>query len=86
MVGVRSIILPGRNEQLILTNALLNISTNKGKKPFKNTLKEIFGLIHSKQSDYWYVEKQNAKFVAVFYVRQSIKIALIFTYLYIRSI
>ena len=71
MGGVKSISLPGRNEQLILTNALLNISTNNGKKLLKNASKEIFELVHSKRSDYWYIEKQNAKLVAVLYVRQS---------------
>jgi len=69
MGGVKSISLPGRNEQLILTNALLNISTNNGKKLLKNASKEIFELVHSKRSDYWYIEKQNAKLVAVLYVR-----------------
>ena len=69
MGGVKSISLPGRNEQLILTNALLNISTNSGKELFKNALKEIFELMHSEQSDYCCVEKQNARFVAILYVR-----------------
>jgi hypothetical protein len=66
MGGVKSITPPDRNKQLILTNVLLNVSINNGKKLFfKNALKEIFELIHSKQRGYWYVEKQIVTFVAV---------------------